>query len=76
MHIRTIGELLHVQDELLHLLPVVLVVSQYVNDRLIAKRLQNPFYPVGARMNIAREHNHVGVHIIFLEWYELQMEIA
>ena len=63
-------------NELLDFLPVELMISQDINYRLITERLENPFYPVGASVNIAREHNHVGIHFVFLERRKLQMEIA
>src|SRR5688572_17012274 len=63
-------------DELRNFLSVELVVSQHIDCRSVGKTLKNPFNSVLSGVNVAGEHNHVGVHIVRLERRELYMEIA
>jgi len=76
MHVRALGNFFDLGNELRNFLPVELVVSQNVDYRPIWNGLKNPFDSVVARVDVAREHDHVSVHLVRLEGRELQVEIA
>ncbi len=76
MHACALSDLFDFIDELRDLLSIELVISQNVDYRSVRKGLQYPFDSVPARVDITREHNDLGVHLVRLERRELQMEIA
>ena len=76
MHVRPLGNFFDIGNELRNFLPVEFVVSQNVDYRPIRNGLKNPFDSVPARVNVAGEHDHVGVRLVQLEGRELQVEIA
>ena len=76
MHICALGNFFDLGNECRKFLPVELMVSQDVNYRPAGKSLESPFDPVPPGVSITGEHDHVSVHIVWLERRELQMKIA
>ena len=76
VNIRAFGKLFKLLSELRNFLAVKLVVAEDINDRLVGKRLANPFDSVLTGVNIACEDDHIRIHLRWFKWRELQVKVA